>query len=52
MRIFWRFEGKNKPELNQNYPHISVEKDERLKLLSSDDLPKILKDMAETNKVG
>ena len=43
---------KIKPELNQNYRHISVEKGEHPKHLFGDDLPKILKDMAETNKVG
>ena len=43
---------KIKPELNQNYRHISVEKCEHPKLLFGDDLPKILKDMAEANKVG
>ena len=43
---------KIKPELNQNYRHISVEKSEHPKHLFGDDLPKILKDMAETNKVG
>ena len=43
---------KIKPELNQNYRHISVEKGEHPKHLFGDDLPKILKDMAETNKIG
>ena len=43
---------KIKPELNQNHCHILVEKGEDPKLLFGDDLPKILKDMAETNKVG
>ena len=43
---------KIKPELNQNYRHISVEKSEHPKHLFGDDLPKILKDVAETNKVG
>ena len=42
---------KIKPELNQNYHHISVEKGEHPKLLFGDHL-KILKDMAETRKVG
>ena len=43
---------KIKPELDQNYRHVSVEKEEHPKLLFDDDLPKILKAMAETNKVG
>ena len=43
---------KIKPELNQNYPHISVEKGEQPKPLFADDLPKIRKEMKETNKVG
>ena len=43
---------KIKPELNQNHLHISLEKGEHPKLLFGYDLPKFLKDMAETNKVG
>ena len=43
---------KIKPELNQNYCHISVEKGEHPKLLFGDDIPKILKDINETSKVG
>ena len=43
---------KIKPELNQNHLHISSEKGEHPKLLFGYDLPKLLKDMAETNKVG
>ena len=43
---------KIKPELDQNYRHVPVEKEEHPKLLFDDDLPKILKAMAETNKVG
>ena len=43
---------KIKPKLNQNYSHISVGKSEQPTLFFGDDLPKILKDMAETNKVG
>ena len=43
---------KIKAELDQNYRHVSVEKEEHPKLLFDDDLPKILKAMAETNKVG
>ena len=43
---------KIKPELNQNYHHISEEKDEHPEILFGDDLLKILKDMPETNKVG
>ena len=40
---------KIKPELDQNYRHVSVEKGKHPKLLFSDDLTKILKYMAETN---
>ena len=43
---------KIKTELNQNYHHLSVEKGEHQKLLFGDNLPKTLKEMAETNKVG
>ena len=43
---------KIKPELSQNYRHISVEKGEHQKLLFGDDLPKIIKDMVETKNVG
>ena len=43
---------KIKPELDQNYRHVSVEKEEHPKLLFDDHLPKILKAMAKTNKVG
>ena len=43
---------KIKSELDQNYRHVSVEKEEHPKLLFDDHLPKILKAMAKTNKVG
>ena len=42
---------KIKAELNQSYHHILVGKGEHPKLLYGDDLPKILEDMTETNKV-
>ena len=50
----WRYlhtREKIKPEINQNYQGISVEKLENPNFLSKNDLPKILKDIVGLNKV-
>ena len=39
-------------KLNQNYKHLTLKTEDHLKLLFGDDLPKTIKDISETNKVG
>ena len=40
------------PELSQNYKQLTFKTEGHPKLLFGDDLPKIIKDISETNKVG
>ena len=40
------------PELNQNYKQLTFKTEDHPKLLFGDDLPKTIKDISETNKVG
>ena len=40
------------PELNQNYKQLTFKTEDHPKLLFVDDLPKTIKDISETNKVG
>ena len=40
------------PELNQNFKQLTFKTEDHPKLLFGDDLPKTIKDISETNKVG
>ena len=40
------------PELNQNYKQLTFKTEDHPKLLFGDDLPKTIKDISQTNKVG
>ena len=46
----WR--EKIAPELNQNYKQLTFKTEDHPNLLFGDDLPKTIKDISETNKVG
>ena len=51
-RYFKLRREKVAPELNHNYKQLTFKTEDHPKLLFGDDLPKTIKDISETNKVG